>query len=133
MLTQKTRRGERASKRAREREEGRDNPPPPTPHCPLAPLCCCFFFFLPWPCYVNWASQECCFFLPEVLTPVLRPSFVLFFSGFSLPSLLATTILDSFFLFQLLNGLNPGLAHCRRILYQLSHKRSPSIVHVVPT
>ena len=25
-------------------------------------------------------------------------------------------------------GLNPGLLHCRRILYQLSHKRSPRIL-----
>ena len=24
-------------------------------------------------------------------------------------------------------GLNPGLPHCRQILYQLSHKRSPRI------
>ena len=28
-------------------------------------------------------------------------------------------------------GLNPGLPHCRRILYQLSHKGSP--VNVVPS
>ncbi|KAM9732527.1 protein PET100 homolog, mitochondrial isoform 5-T5 [Dama dama] len=25
-------------------------------------------------------------------------------------------------------GLNPGLSHCRRILYQLSHKGSPRIL-----
>ena len=28
-------------------------------------------------------------------------------------------------------GLNPGLPHCRRILYQLSHKGSPSILEWV--
>ena len=26
-------------------------------------------------------------------------------------------------------ALNPGLAHCRRILYQLSHKGSPTVQH----
>ena len=34
----------------------------------LAPLFICFFLPLGLP-YVNWASQECCFFLPEVLGP----------------------------------------------------------------
>ena len=29
------------------------------------------------------------------------------------------------------HGLNPGLLHCRRILYQLSHKRSPRILEWV--
>ena len=28
-------------------------------------------------------------------------------------------------------GLNPGLSHCRRILYQLSHKGSPRILEWV--
>jgi len=28
-------------------------------------------------------------------------------------------------------GLNPGLPHCRQILYQLSHKRSPRILEWV--
>ena len=28
-------------------------------------------------------------------------------------------------------GSNPGLPHCRRILYQLSHKRSPRILEWV--
>ena len=28
-------------------------------------------------------------------------------------------------------GTNPGLLHCRRILYQLSHKGSPSILEWV--
>ena len=26
------------------------------------------------------------------------------------------------------HGLNPGLSHCRRILYQLSHKGSPVLI-----
>ena len=29
-------------------------------------------------------------------------------------------------------GLNPGLLHCRRILYQLSHKGSPRILEWLP-
>ena len=40
----------------------------------------------------------------------------------------------SFFLLQgifLTQGLNPGLPHCRRILYQLSHKGSPRILEWV--
>ena len=42
-------------------------------------------FFLPLGLpYVNWASQECCL-LPEVLTLVLGPSFVLF--SWAFPSL----------------------------------------------
>ena len=28
-----------------------------------------------------------------------------------------------------IQGSNPGLPHCRQILYQLSHKRSPSHIH----
>ena len=28
-------------------------------------------------------------------------------------------------------GLNPGLLHCRRIFYQLSHKESPSMVNTL--
>jgi len=53
--------------------------------------------------YVNWASQECCFFY---LGSSLQPqSFLCFiFAGFSLPCLLATAILDSFFLLQLPNS-----------------------------
>ena len=63
----------------------------------LAPLFICFFL-LPTPSslslpYVNWASQA--FVSPEVL----EPSFVLFVQAFSFLCLLATTILDSFFLF----------------------------------
>ena len=63
----------------------------------LAPLLICFFPppHSPAPSlpYVNWASQE--FASPEVL----GPSFVLFVWAFSFLFLLATTILDSFFLF----------------------------------
>ena len=60
-----------------------------------------FFFFFPPPLglpYVNWASQECCLFY---LTSSLRPWVFLcsIFAGFSVPCLLATAILDSFFLF----------------------------------
>ena len=28
-------------------------------------------------------------------------------------------------------GLNPGLLHYRRILYQLSHKGSPELLHII--
>ena len=42
------------------------------------------------------------------------------------PSLLKLMSIES------LMSLNLGLPHCRRILYQLSHKRNPNIVHVVP-
>ena len=53
---------------------------------------------------VNWASQECCLFY---LTSSLRSSDLTFlcsiFTGFSLPHLLATAILDSFSLFELPN------------------------------
>ena len=47
---------------------------------------------------VSWASQECCSFY---LRSSLQPSDLLcsVFTGFSLPCLLATTILDSFSLF----------------------------------
>ena len=42
-----------------------------------------YVFFLPLGLpHVNRAGQECCFFLPEVLTPVLGPSFVLFSQAF---------------------------------------------------
>ena len=44
------------------------------------------------------------------------------------------TGMDSLSLLQrifLTQGLNPGLLHCRQILYQLSHKGSPSILESV--
>ena len=47
---------------------------------------------------VNWASQEGSL-SPEVLTLVLRPSFVLFSCAFPFLCLLATTILDTCSLF----------------------------------
>ena len=43
------------------------------------------------------------FVLPEVLTPGPRTFFCFIFAGFSLPCLVATTILDSFSLFYLPN------------------------------
>ena len=51
---------------------------------------------------VNWASQECCFF---TWGPHSSPQtfFCSIFAGFSLPCLVATTILDSFSLFFLPN------------------------------
>ena len=48
--------------------------------------------------YVNWASQECCwFYLRFSLWSSDLPLF--YFLGLSLPGLLATSILDSFSLF----------------------------------
>ena len=77
-----------------ERERERETP------SHLAPLFICFFFFfffcLPLDLlYVNWASQECCLFY---LSPCSGPRIFLcsIFMGFSLPCLLATTILDCF-------------------------------------
>ena len=66
-----------------------------------------FFVFSPppdLPC-VNWASQECCLLH---LRPSLRPPTFLcsIFASFSLPCLLVTVILDSFFLFLLPNNHN---------------------------
>ena len=51
--------------------------------------------------YVNWASQECClFYLRSSLRSSDLPLTFLcsVFMGFSFPCLLATTILDSYFL-----------------------------------
>ena len=65
----------------------------------LAPL---FNVSVPGPALCKLGRPGVLLVLPEVLTPVLRPSFVLFssiFAGLSLPGLLATTILDSFSLF----------------------------------
>ena len=60
----------------------------------LAPLFICFS--VPGPVLCKLGQPGVLFVFPEVLTPVLGPSFVLFSSGFSLPGLLATAILDSF-------------------------------------
>ena len=55
--------------------------------------------------YANWASQEGDVFVsPEVLTPVHGFAFAPFSQAFSLLCLLATTILDSFFLFYIPNN-----------------------------
>ena len=48
---------------------------------PLAPLFVCFFP-APGPALCKLGSPGVLFVLPEVLTPVLRPSFVLFSRGF---------------------------------------------------
>ena len=63
----------------------------PSPN--LAIFTCFFILPLDLP-YVNWASQECCLFHsgPQIFLCSI-------FEGFSLPCLLATAILDSFFLF----------------------------------
>ena len=80
--------GEREGKSARMPERKRENA--------LAPPFICFFLHLGLP-YANWALPGVLFFLPEVFTLVLRPSF-------DLPCLLATAILDSFSLFYLPNS-----------------------------
>ena len=30
-----------------------------------------------------------------------------------------------------IQGLNPGLPHCRQVLYQLGHRGSPEISHII--
>ena len=75
---------------------------------PLAPLGICFLLPLGLH-YVSWASQECClFYLRSLLWSSDLPLTLLcsIFAGFSLPCLLATAILDSFFLFYLPNNYN---------------------------
>ena len=63
---------------------------------PLAPLFICFFLPLGLP-YVNWASQECyLFYLRSSLQSSDLP---LFYFRRLFPCLLATVILDFFFLF----------------------------------
>ena len=65
------------------------------------PLFICFSLPLGLP-YANWASQECClFYLRSSLRSLDLPLIFLcsIFTGFSLPCLLATAILDSCFLF----------------------------------
>ena len=70
-----------------------------------------YMFFLPMGLpYVNWASQECClFYLRSSLRSSDLPLTFLYsiFVNFSLPCLLATAILDSFFLFYLPNVMAP--------------------------
>ena len=45
-------------------------------------------------------------------------------TGFSRPEYWSGSLLQGVFPTQ---GWNPGLPHCRRILYQLSHRGSPSL------
>ena len=83
----------------KERARERESP------SPLAPVFICFFLLpLDLP-YVNWASQEC---FCSTWGPHSSPQTFLcsIFQGFSLPCLLATAILDSFFLFYLPNTTN---------------------------
>ena len=64
----------------------------------LAPLFICFFLLPLGLPYVNWASQGCCLF--HLRSSLWSCTFLCsIFTGFSLPCLLATAILDSFFLF----------------------------------
>ena len=77
--------GERERERERERES--------------ASFGSSFYMFLaPGPVLCRLGQPGVSFVLPEVLTPVLSPRTFLcsIFVGFSLPYLLATTILDSF-------------------------------------
>ena len=66
------------------------------------------------------------------LYPTLYDSIDCRLPGSSVPGILQTRILEGFFFCHALlqeifptQGLNPGLLHCRRILYHLSHQRSP--------
>ena len=63
-----------------------------------------FLYIFPSPLglpHVNWAAQECCLFYVRSSLP--RTFLCPIFSGFLRPSLLATAILDSCFLFLLPN------------------------------
>ena len=67
---------------------------------------------------------------PSVMSDSLRPYWL--YSPWN--SLGQNTGVDSLFLLQGIfptQGLNPGLPHCRWILYQLSHKGSPRILERV--
>ena len=69
------------------------------PPSPILALIFIRFFILPLDLpYVNWASQGYCLFHSGPRTFLCS-----IFEGFSLPCLLATDILDSFFLFYLPN------------------------------
>ena len=93
--------------------------PPPTTN---------FYTFLSWRIKVNissylskWKLLSCVwlFATPWTIQSVNSPG--------------QNTAVDSLYLFQEIfptQGLNPGL-HCRWILYQLSHKRSPRILEWV--
>ena len=94
MLTQRheeKRVEERASTQEREQESQRAKEQEP-----FAPLFICFSLPLGLP-YANWANQECClFYLKSSLRSSDLPLTFLcsIFTGFSLPCLLATAILD---------------------------------------
>ena len=96
------REGERERVHTRRRERERESA--------LAPPFICFF--LPWACPMQIGlSQECClFYLKSSLWSSDLPLTFLcsIFSGFSLPCLLATAILDSFSLFYLPNTMIGG-------------------------
>ena len=99
----KTWREERPSVRERKRELA------------LAPLFICLS--LPGPVLCKLGQPGVLFVSPEVLTQLLGPPFVSFscfiFTGFSLPCLVATAVLDSFPLSYLPNTLQVGkLPHC---------------------
>ena len=68
--------------------------------------------------FVSWASQDCCLFY---LRSSLWSSDLLcsLFAGFTLPCLLATAILDSYFLFYLPN--TPNLNHHLHLYVTNSH------------
>ena len=74
-----------------------------------------YVFSSTWACPMQIGlSPECClFYLKSWLRSSDLPLTFLcsIFAGFSLPCLLATTILDSFSLFYLPNRLNPWLLH----------------------
>ena len=74
-----------------------------------------YVFSSTWACPMQIGlSQQCClFYLKSSLWSSDLPLTFLcsIFAGFSLPCLLATTILDSFSLFYLPNRLNPWLLH----------------------
>ena len=99
-------------KRKRERESGREREP-----SPLAPLFTCFP--LPAPVLCKLDQPGVLFVLPEVLTPVLGPSFALFWRAF--PFLVFShPILDSFSLFYLPN--NSPCLYCILVLYDTPNK-----------
>ena len=80
-----------------------------------APLFICLS--LPGPVLCKLGQPGVLFVSPEVLTQLLGPPFVSFscfiFTGFSLPCLVATAVLDSFPLSYLPNTLQVGkLPHC---------------------
>ena len=88
--------------------------------------------------YFKHFSKNCCLtFLVlsesenrSVVSDSLQPHGLLQSMGFSRPEYWMGTLsrLQGIFLTQ---GSNPGLPHCRRTLYQLSHQESPRILEWV--